>query len=742
MSCQTTTTTQQNTREEVNKTSSKESYGFSCDQCNAKFNRLAHLRRHELTHGSEKPYNCLYCSLTSSRKDVIVRHTKNFHHGLANRKSSGFRGRRRNNSHPGASGRVRKNNTTRASPASTTERGEHDHHSEGVDDAIQEQDESPANNDMDGSQSSQANSIDNLILEHPGIFSAYLSGSPLVFNPAFMDPELVNSNISEMFDLDALLAQGFLNEIPGGNPPELPISVLQPPKPSVPTSGPVDTAAGRNLLADDNCENAWANLTKYPVHILASLRFPSKYAVRRFVKAFFEHFAAHIPIIHQPTFDIATTPSPLLLAIMACGAVYLGEDSTSNSMHTVAVQLVFEHERMRPFNKADPETLIWMLQTYLLLAYFEIHCGSDAKSGHAFPHCIKLAQEAIAELQKCSVTSYKDWVRRESTNRCIATTILIGASLCSKEQEAWLASPIVEAKFALPSSTADWHKSESDFELPTQMLYSDEALDAIVAGQTPSQVISEFGLVTTVSALLYRICSFELLTSSQHGEIYATYGEKMGKSLQVLDEILKTRMSQQGTGLAPDSTIHRAKSMLDSAFYHLYASVPLSVMKKLLWSPATLHDANILRPSNDANSLDLYKAFICAAEGLRYGCRLGLSYLRKMAPIKFGPEDAVGAYEGGLLLCWYLHLAQDRLSHAESRDTLNALLSDSLAEVADLRLDVNGRLSALPLAVCVELLSDGSVWKWPCSVSEKLKLLINKFEELDTTIHVATAYPQ
>lgn len=182
------------------------------------------------------------------------------------------------------------------------------------------------------------------------------------------------------------------------------------------------------------------------------------------------------------------------------------------------------------------------------------------------------------------------------------------------------------------------------------MLYSDEALDAIVVGQMPSQAISEFGLVTIVSALLYRIYSFELLTSSQHGEIYATYGEKMGKSLQVLDEILKTRMSQQGAGLAPDSTVHRAKSMLDSAFYHLYASVPLSVMKKLLWSPATLHDANILRPSNDANSPDLYKAFICAAEGLRYDCRLGLSYLRKMAPIKFGPENAVGAYEGGMLL--------------------------------------------------------------------------------------------
>lgn len=45
---------------------------------------------------------------------------------------------------------------------------------------------------------------------------------------------------------------------------------------------------------------------------------------------------------------------------------------------------------MVAFNKADPETLTWMLQTYLLLAYFEIHCGSEGKRGHAFPHCVKV----------------------------------------------------------------------------------------------------------------------------------------------------------------------------------------------------------------------------------------------------------------------------------------------------------------------------------------------------------------
>jgi uncharacterized Zn-finger protein len=217
MSCQTNTSTQQASHENVDKS------GFSCDQCNASFNRLAHLRRHELTHGSEKPYNCMYCSLTSSRKDVIVRHTRNFHHGHGNRKSSGFRGRRRNNSHPGASRpKVSKNGSTRASPSTMTTRGQQDRYSEGVNDAIEERDESPTNNEADRPQSSQENSLDMAMPSKSDmVFPVYFSGSPLEFNDSFMDPELVNPNLSAMFDLDTLLAdaQGLLGQMPTCSPP-------------------------------------------------------------------------------------------------------------------------------------------------------------------------------------------------------------------------------------------------------------------------------------------------------------------------------------------------------------------------------------------------------------------------------------------------------------------------------------------------------------------------------------------
>lgn len=86
---------------------------------------------------------------------------------------------------------------------------------------------------------------------------------------------------------------------------------------------------------------------------------------------------------------------------------------------------------------------------------------------------------------------------------------------------------MVEVKFALTSSNAEWLKEENNWSTPTEVLYSNDALDSIIGGQPPSITVSEFGLVTIVSALLYRICLFELIIGSRNGELYAKFGKKM-----------------------------------------------------------------------------------------------------------------------------------------------------------------------------------------------------------------------
>lgn len=62
------------------------------------------------------------------------------------------------------------------------------------------------------------------------------------------------------------------------------------------------------LVSDDDYSEAQCNLAKCDVYI-GDFQFPSKYALMRFVRAFFASMAPHFPIVHRPTFAIASTPS-------------------------------------------------------------------------------------------------------------------------------------------------------------------------------------------------------------------------------------------------------------------------------------------------------------------------------------------------------------------------------------------------------------------------------------------------
>lgn len=159
--------------------------------------------------------------------------------------------------------------------------------------------------------------------------------------------------------------------------------------------------------------------------------------------------------------------------------------------------------------------------------------------------------------------------------------------------------------------------------------------------------VSEFGLVTIVSAVHYRVCAFEILTGEHHPELYATLGRKMAGPIRILDEILRRRR-ESASGLGPEPVLQSAKSLLDSVCYHLYGSAPLKAMKKALSSPAVLdRPEEISEVPADTGSPELYQVLIRAADQFRFDCRMGLKYMRKVGPLQFGPETAISIYEGG-----------------------------------------------------------------------------------------------
>jgi hypothetical protein len=64
----------------------------------------------------------------------------------------------------------------------------------------------------------------------------------------------------------------------------------------------------RYLLTDENYTKAKVNfVSSFHTSKAHDIWFPSKYMVSRFTRAFFEHMAPHVPIIHEPTFKIEDT---------------------------------------------------------------------------------------------------------------------------------------------------------------------------------------------------------------------------------------------------------------------------------------------------------------------------------------------------------------------------------------------------------------------------------------------------
>ncbi|KAL4783651.1 fungal-specific transcription factor domain-containing protein [Aspergillus varians] len=96
-----------------------------------------------------------------------------------------------------------------------------------------------------------------------------------------------------------------------------------------------------------------------------------------FISAYFDKFQTIFPIIHQPTFDTASTHEPLLQAVACIGAVY----HSAGGHHDISLALMqsglqsldayVDKHRCAGFRE------VWVVQAYVLFEYFALHSCDD-----------------------------------------------------------------------------------------------------------------------------------------------------------------------------------------------------------------------------------------------------------------------------------------------------------------------------------------------------------------------------
>ena len=242
----------------------------------------------------EKPYSCAYCSLSSSRKDVIIRHTRNFHPGTEpNRAGDGP---------PTTANADGDTVHTLSSPSSTP-----------VFNGAGNTQAQPTHNHMLGTSNELCDVFPDPGLSFPdlGFFrgntnhtlEAGLREDLPVVAEIFPQHESISSDLWDM-----LLASvpditfGASNPTPS-NPQALPDGPSRFPQQSLQQTKCIFG------LDDAGCQQIRANLASYdPDKKLCNFEFPSIPAIIRYVKAYFEYMDPQLPIVHKPTFNAAIVP--------------------------------------------------------------------------------------------------------------------------------------------------------------------------------------------------------------------------------------------------------------------------------------------------------------------------------------------------------------------------------------------------------------------------------------------------
>lgn len=235
----------------------------------------------------------------------------------------------------------------------------------------------------------------------------------------------------------------------------------------------------------------------------------------------------------------------------------------------------------------------------------------------------------------------------------MVATIVLGAALNSTSGKRYFSLPGPDSKFSLPAITAIWQRQEdeSGWQEHTDRTNFHDTLKLIIADQTPAQEIGEFGFLGLISAVLDHICSFETLASSQHPHLYKGFVAEMVKPVEVLDKMWRVRAASESIHRPMNTPLIRsAKSLLDSAYYHLYAHHQLNAMKGLLSAHESLDQSGMAQQlfKEPTDSAILGKALTRAAEVLRDDCRQGLRYLHKVGPYRFAPLTTTSVFEGGM----------------------------------------------------------------------------------------------
>ncbi|OAG36684.1 hypothetical protein AYO21_09068 [Fonsecaea monophora] len=696
-------------------TRSQKERRYLCNVCGESFTRKEHCRRHELGHRWQRPHACPICGLTSARKDVISRHMRVLHRGAGKPADS-------------QDGQLSCINQDTSSDDSSYDLNGRAVQGQQPDNTNGGETTSLVNGqvipEVLPSLSTLLNAQTGGVATNPSTFELGLERGWKVPTLDRVQAPAANVEVIPRAQMDFQLLDDAFVQWPWDEPfYALPwsedVGRNVTARHTDPDNGEYQSSGLFLGLIPSEIEQAKVNLQLFDVeNRLCDFVFPTNYMVIRLVRGFFKHFAPHCPIIHAPTFSIGTIQAPLLLAVMACGAVYLNEQEISLRLYYAVLKLLSENEDLVIAGQRDSGFQLWELQTRLLTCQYGLYGGDDRIQRQArlsFTRLHVLCREASVEATKVSANDWTGWVFRESMIRCVSWTTVLRAVLLCNEDNAVLRSSNTELEGSLPCSEELWTAGGLSWQNSTRVTISSVVcFRQLLSGAPLDNTISPFGLLTLISVILSHISTLRLGNAT--GTVVADE-DSLRLALHTWEEAWRTHPHCTTVPDAPQGPLMaNALVVLNAAYYRLYANAQMNEMKALALLPVDqVSRSRIAKLYQLDNPPDLMKAIVRACRCLLVRVRLGLGYLLKTSCLNYPCYAPLAAYEGSLLMCWYL-LGRRLMEIPGPEELVITTMMDEIVAESEYKYEKPIPRELLPIMIYRDMIRERWVWPATCNV--------------------------
>ncbi|OJJ67804.1 hypothetical protein ASPBRDRAFT_68546 [Aspergillus brasiliensis CBS 101740] len=412
---------------------------------------------------------------------------------------------------------------------------------------------------------------------------------------------------------------------------------------------------------------------------------PAKVKCQRYIRSFFQHFHVHMPLMHVPTFQVCTSPSALLLSMLAIGALYSFDPVEARALHDLSKSTLDTDEGSKK------QTVL--LQTLLFITCF-IYGSDDAtlrSDGLKFQ--ARLARELRTtreDLCSSKCQDWESWVEAEARKRAIInTTIFLGLmSVSSISDEISVPGdfefemPYDEPLWLCPNAEA-WKSLHSLMQVPKSFKTAFHAL--LYAPEPLCTTPSVLGHLTLMHALWAHVRRSRYTAMALPSQLATQVLQSAANALRRwILSVKELWVACEEASRANPSLIALGIVLWEVTCVHLYADTPALANAKAI-TLGLVEDAQNVNPLlvRTQRSSHMTIAAKHSLVFLRGPISRGIHLMRITGSINVNPGHCLLGYHCVVLLVGWLYTVEYDTQRGAKCNTEEQALLDAVASLIE-----------------------------------------------------------